>query len=137
MKQFLYLFLISIVVLVACKKDKGIHPDLYNTWEAKSFVSIDSRAYNKNENTKILLTLYKNGTYRLRLDINSCSGEYTVDSNNRIIFSYAACTEACCDSEFSLKLIEMLSKVSSYNIDGNSLQVNVSQWGFISFELVR
>lgn len=69
-----FLIISSIFILVySCKKDQDADINsLCHTWEAKRFMSIESVAYPKNENTPILLTFKKDGTYALKLDINSC-----------------------------------------------------------------
>jgi len=107
---------------------------LYHTWEAKSFMSIESVAYPKNENNKILLTFNESGSYQLKLDINSCGGTFTSGKNNQLEIESPACTKACCDSKFSEKLAMMISRVASYQIEGNTLKLNVPQWGYIELE---
>jgi len=97
-------------------------------------MSIESVAYPKNENNKILLTFLKSGTYQLKLDINSCGGNFSLGKDNQINIGSTACTEACCDSEFSGKLAMMLSQVSTYGIEGNTLKLNIPGWGYIEFE---
>ncbi|MDO9613747.1 MAG: hypothetical protein Q7J86_04390, partial [Bacteroidota bacterium] len=54
------LLIISIFLTVnSCNKDKEANSILFSTWEAKSFMSLESVAYPKNENTTILLTFKK------------------------------------------------------------------------------
>ena len=122
-----------MVTLISCNKDKEVNSVLFSTWEAKSFMSIESVAYPKNENNKIMLTILPSGTYQLRLDINSCGGIITWEKNNQLEINSPACTEACCDSKFSEKLVTMLPKVTSYSIEGRTLKLNVPQWGYIEF----
>ncbi len=132
-------FLTALILLafVACDKDEKANAILYHTWEAKEFMSIESVAYPKNENTKILLTFNSSGTYHLKLDVNSCGGNFATGRNNHLEIESPACTEACCDSKFSEKLASMLQKVTTYEISGSTLMLNVPQWGFIELELVE
>lgn len=132
-------FLTALVLFTffACDKDDRANAILYHTWEAKEFMSIESVAYPKNENTKILLSFNSSGTYHLKLDVNSCGGNFTTGKNNHLEIESPACTEACCDSKFSEKLASMLQKVTTYEISGNTLTLNVPQWGFIELELVE
>jgi hypothetical protein len=126
------------ILLNSCKNDRETEANLlYNTWEAKSFMSIESMAYPKNENNKILMTFEKSGSYQLKLDINSCGGPFILGNNNRLEIKSTACTEACCDSQFSEKLATMLLRVESYSIEGQILKLNVPQWGYIEMELVK
>ena len=124
-----------MLTLVSCNRDEDTNSILYSTWEVKNFMSIESVAYPKNENTKILLTFMQSGSYQLKLDINSCGGNFTVGKNNQLEMESPACTEACCDSKFSEKVASMLSKVTTCEIDGQTLKLNVPQWGYIELEL--
>ena len=124
-----------LFVLVSCSDDAGIDPNLYQTWEAKNFISLESVAYPKNDNTKILLTFNKSGTYQLKLDINSCGGAFTSGEGNQLEINPVACTEICCDSKFSEKLTGTLAKITSFSIAGKMLKLNVPQWGYIELEL--
>lgn len=130
-------FFSAFLILVACNKDKvSVVEDICHSWEAKSFMSIESVAYPKNENTTILLTFKKDGTYSLKLDINSCGGTFTSGKNSKLEIESPACTEACCDSKFSQKLATMLPDVTTYEIDRSVLKLHIPQWGYIELELV-
>jgi heat shock protein HslJ len=129
---------ILLLLLLSCNKHQDLADNnLYHTWEAKNFMSIESVAYPKNENTPILLTFKKDGTYSLKLDINNCGGSFTSGKDNQLEFDFPACTEACCDSQFSQKLATLLPEVSTYKLDGRELKLNVPQWGYIELELVE
>lgn len=126
-----------LLLLISCKKDEEVNANLFKTWEAKSFMSLESVAYPKNENNKILLTFNGSGSYQLKLDINSCGGNFTSGKNNQLDIESPACTEACCDSKFSEKLATTISKVTSFSIEGKTLKLNVPQWGYIELELAE
>ncbi len=100
-------------------------------------MSIESVAYPKNENKAILLTFKKDGTYSLKLDINNCGGSFTSGKDNQLLIGSTACTEACCDSKFSEKLASMISRVTSYEVNRETLKLNVPQWGYIELKLVN
>lgn len=64
-----------------------------------------------------ILKLEDDGTFSLRLDVNTCSGAYEIDlQNKRISFDGVGCTEACCDSEPALDVAEVLGKVVRYEL---------------------
>lgn len=134
MKIFVVILMLALVF--SCRKDDD-HSGLFQTWEAKEFMSIESVAYPKNENTRVLLTFSRSGSYHLKLDINSCGGNFATGKSNQIEMETAACTEACCDSKFAEKVAAMLSRVNSYEISGKTLKLNVPQWGYIELELVE
>jgi len=131
MKSSILLILILLLTLFSCKKGGGTVGSLYHTWEATEFMSLESVAYPKIEGNKILLTFNQAGSYSLKLDINYCNGSFTSGENNQLQVLSPGCSKACCDSQFSEKLASMLSKVTSYSIEGNTLKLNVPQWGYI------
>ena len=137
--KFLLFSIFSVfLILNSCHKDQvSVASDICQTWEAKTFISLESVAYPKNENTAILLIFKKNGTYSLKLDINSCGGNFTSGKNGKLEIESPACTEACCDSKFSEKLATMLPKVTTYEIDGSVLKLHIPQWGYIECEIFR
>jgi hypothetical protein len=137
MKTSFLTILILTLSFVSCNKDEGTNSVLFQTWEAKEFMSIESVAYPKNENTRVLLTFNRSGSYHLKLDINSCGGNFATGKNNLIELESPACTEACCDSKFSEKLASTISKVTSFDIEGKTLKLNVPKWGYIECELVE
>ena len=60
-------------------------------------------------------------SYTLQLDINSCGGSIGGVQNNKIEFNDPACTEACCDSEGALCLLDALLVVDSYELTASQL----------------
>ena len=136
MKTQFLIFSILLMSLTFCNKEDAANSALFQTWEVKDFMSLESKAYPKNENNKILLTFNKSGTYNLKLDINNCNGRFITSKDKHISMASTACTKVCCDSEFSEKLTATLPKVKTYIIDGNMLRLEVPEWGFIKLELV-
>ena len=128
-----------LLIVMSCSKDKAktTADVLYSSWEVKSFMSIESAAYIKDDSNKILLIFDQKGTYSLVLDVNHCGGNFTQGDNDQIELDAPSCTEICCDSEFSQKLATMLPQVTSYGITGPTLRLHVPQWGYIECELVR
>jgi len=128
--------LILFFTLIACKKDgEDKVANLYQTWEAKTFMSVESVTYPKTEGKKILLTFDKSGVYQVQLDVNYCNGNFTQGDNGQLQIQSAGCSKACCDSKFSEKLIDTLPKVTAYQMEGNTLKLTVPKWGYIQLEL--
>jgi len=55
------------------------------------------------------------------LDVNGCSGLISKARNGEINFKPGACTEACCDSDGALCLLDALLVVDSYDLQGDQL----------------
>jgi hypothetical protein len=118
MKGLFYTLILALFFsLVACDKDKDIVMD--NEWIASSirfengeFITPVSEYY---------FILEKNNQFRLQLDVNSCGGEVcfrnkTVEFKNGIY-----CTEACCDSDFAIALVENLPQTKYWEISTDQL----------------
>lgn len=135
---FYIVILFSVLLMGSCQEEVIIaDDDVLHTWEATTFVSVESVAYPMNEDSAVLLTFNSDGSYHLKLDVNSCMGSYEMGEGDSISISTPGCTKMCCDSPFSVKLAGTLSKVATYSIEDNTLQLHVPAWGFIEFELVE
>lgn len=140
MKAIFYVltFFWAFMLVDSCQKEVTVtDDDLCHTWEATTFISVESVAYPKKDNYSPQLTFKRDGTYNLKLDINSCGGTYRTGKGQLIELEIPTCTEACCDSQFSNKLASTLPKVTSYSIEDNTLQLNVPGWGYIELEVVE
>ncbi|HET6556519.1 MAG TPA: META domain-containing protein [Prolixibacteraceae bacterium] len=136
---FYIVFLFSVLMFMgSCQEEVIIaDDDILHTWEATTFVSVESVAYPMNEDSAVLLTFKRDGSYSLKLDVNNCMGSYETGEGDSISISTPGCTKMCCDSPFSVKLAGTLSKVTTYSIDDNTLQLHVPAWGLLEFELVE
>jgi META domain. len=133
--QYLKIFILLFVVC-ACRKDGASDvQSLYHSWEAKSFMSVESVAYPKTEGKRVLLTFNPSGNVGLKLEANGCGSSFVISKPGQIKMDPFLCTLICCDSQFSDKLLQMLPQVTSYEIVKNKLRLNVPQWGYIEFEL--
>jgi hypothetical protein len=140
MKTLFQIIILLLIIMIptSCNKDDApAEYTLYNTWEVKEFISILSVNYPKDKDNKILLTFNEGEAYQLKLDVNTCSGKFESNVENLIEIDFPACTEACCDSEFSSKFTALLPSVTSYSIKGNILDMNVPNWGTIRLELAE
>ena len=131
------LTLLLLESLVTCKQVDGPAHNIFQTWEVKEFVSIESKAYSQFTNSPIYLTIKNDGTYFIQLDVNQCRGNILNITDLSIVFDPPACSEACCDSPFAKHFEEMLPYISMYKVLDNILRLSVRDWGFIECELVQ
>jgi len=139
MKNVIKTLAILLVVIAtgSCQKDEEpVKNTLFHTWEVKEFITIHSNNYPKNEDVKTLVTFNQDYSYQLKLDVNTCSGKFESNADNLLNIDLPACTEACCDSEFSKKFAAVFPSVSSYEIKDNTLLLYSPRFGAISCELV-
>ena len=133
-----HLSLLFLIFLFSCKKNeegKVVPEDICHSWEIVDFMSVESVYYAKDPQKTILITFTTDNSYELKLDVNSCSGNFTINSDNEIEITGPGCTEICCDSDFSEKIVIMLPQVESYTFEGETLKLHVPAWGWINLEL--
>lgn len=136
--RVLMVIILTTSILNSCSKndnDSAFTDGLYNTWEVIEFVSIESVSYSKNNNYNPVIELKKNGEHLIHLDVNSCFGSFEVSGSDKISFGPSGCTEACCDSDFSMKFVETFTRVETFEIENNNLKLHVPNWGFILLQL--
>jgi hypothetical protein len=116
MKKLLIPFILLIVF--ACKKEaKEI---TQHQWKVKSIrVHPDSSSRISTED--YILSFEDKYSYSFNLSINSCGGEVQFKSKNKVNFDDAACTLACCDSDFSQKSLDILTKSEVFELNDDVL----------------
>lgn len=57
----------------------------------------------------------------IQLDINNCFTRYTVPTSDRINIGPAACTKACCDSEFATRMVALFPSIFYYKLKNDEL----------------
>lgn len=128
-----------LVLFYACNDDDDCgcnDGNIVGKWEVKEFMSIESVLYAKDDDYNPTIEFKSDGITDIRLDVNSCFGDYELGDEPTLNISDSGCTEACCDSDFSMKFIEMLPQVGSYEIEDNMLKLYVSGWGWINLKWI-
>ena len=118
----LLLLLLPLCLLLAC--DNSDIDDMGNVKNPIDITQADWRVTEvkngetvSNPASVYVLELNEDGTFEIRLDVNTCIGDYTVDLNNkRITFDPIGCTEACCDSSSAMDITAVLGTVVRYDI---------------------
>lgn len=113
-----------IPIIIRCSKEKKII--INNDWQVESIKIHSDSALRFPVNTYILSFekrkySIKKSTYSIKLDVNYCSGKVCFQNNNKIKFERAACTFACCDSDFAEKIILMLDDINKYKLSNETL----------------
>ncbi|KAB8153139.1 META domain-containing protein [Kordia sp. TARA_039_SRF] len=84
----------------------------------------------------VILTVTSESEFTLKLDANSCFGTYTITGESNIQLGEMACTEMCCDSEFSRAVVSAMHKVSNIKQHKKSVQL-FSDDVQITFEKIK
>lgn len=125
-----------MLILFSCdKSENGETKSIYGKWEVTDFILFESVDYPKKDGFNPIIEVKSDGTYNLKLDVNSCLGSFGILNAGNISFSATGCTKICCDSKFSQKFAQMLQQVKTYQIEKNKLKLEVPGWGWINLEL--
>ncbi len=135
MKRLVIVILVCVLAIAqqGCKDNDEcncINQDIAGSWEATEFMSLESVAYPKNNNYNPVIEFGTDGRCTVSLDVNSCSGSFDV-IDGQLEISSLGCTDACCDSDFSQKFVDMLPLVDSFSFEEENLHLNVPEWGYI------
>jgi len=113
--------ILILLVLTSCKKDDSSNVNLIGKWKLEGFVS-NSTSVSKTATTDIYLTFNNDKSLNIALEINTCTSTFSIE-NSALTIEKAACTEACCDSEFSKELLELLELVETHYFTNEKLNL--------------
>ena len=122
------------MILLSCSRDDQIISDIFHTWVIKSIHTGELPKPSLFNRGKVNITFNTNLTYGLELELNVCGGVFTTSENDSISLSDLFCTQMCCDSKFSDKLLTMLPEIKTHEIDGLQL-ILYSDNGYIMSKL--
>ena len=109
---------IIFLMLFSCRKE---NVDITaNQWKVVSILIPGETQLIMLENSYIL-EFKSDGTYNLRLDVNSCIGNYRLENNEGIAIEHMACTYICCDSDLAGELARLLPQMSEYTGSNHNL----------------
>ncbi len=118
MKTTLYaLFVLFFLNLISCNKEIKNVTD--NQWIARSVVLENNVILTPNET--YCLSFESKDQFSLSLDINHCGGEVHFKNKTVEFKSGAYCTEACCDSDFAITLLNQLTQIEQWELIENQL----------------
>ncbi len=107
----------------SCTKEEARNNNINITSDSWMVVKIKQEGANQYKETKksYVLKFENDTTYTLRLDVNNCTGKYTILNKGNIHISSINCTEMCCDSDFAEELVQLLSEMTEYYGMGENL----------------
>lgn len=119
MKYWKGFLLLSVLFLASCSSSDL--SELSGDWVAEQLSSGDLDCTEELDDEYILDIDRVSRSYGLQLDINSCGGSLSGGRGGNIEFKDPACTEACCDSEGALCLLDALLLVDEYDLQSDVL----------------
>jgi hypothetical protein len=125
-----------MLTIFSCGKNETFtRTNIYGKWIATDFMSMESVLYSKENGFNPMIEFENDGFYNLKLDMNSCIGNFMLSGTYNIFISTSGCTKICCDSEFYNKFVQLLPLVESCQFEKNKLRLEVPGWGWINLEL--
>jgi len=119
MKRILIALLVMASALFGeCSKGE-FNDSIIGEWEVISLY--DGQVYNNKTGNTYVLKFGEDNQVSIRLDINSCGSGYDIKCDECISFAGFLCTEVCCDSDFAMKLIEVIGEATKYDIKSDIL----------------
>lgn len=105
-----FVFLITLLTL-SCKKNDS-SDSIFGKWQVDGFVE-HSDSVAQSSPGDIFIEFTNSKTINVELEINNCGGGFSIESS-KINISELTCTMACCDSDFSKRMLLLLPKVENY-----------------------
>lgn len=123
----------SLLIVLFCFNisfSQGIDKELEGSWQL--FEIIDNmtgeamKPSHKSADNYLYYVKFNAGSFSYNLEVNKCTNEYIAKKDRTIEFKYfSACTEICCDEEFS-KLLTY-DEVNKYYIKEGKTLILVSE----------
>lgn len=113
-----------VTALSTCSKEKEhqISPLMETKWKVWSITAPDRR-YILISPTPYQITFNEDNVYNMKLDVNSCGSTYKIENGNKITIDPIYCTEICCDKAFADTLLNILKKVDTFKMSGDTLEL--------------
>ncbi|PTX62869.1 META domain-containing protein [Kordia periserrulae] len=124
---------LSILVLTLVSCDASTKEFVGSSWKV---TELKVNGTTVSVTNAVILTVTSESDFTLKLDANSCFGTYTITGESNIQLGEMACTEMCCDSEFSSAVVSALRKVSNIKQYKKSVQL-FSDDVQITFEKIK
>ena len=118
MRIFFYSILL-VVTFSSCHK-ASVKTLTEHPWRLHSMKQTEDTTWTLADQVYRLILEKKNQAV-VYLDVNTCGGEYHLKRKDGISFEIGVCTEACCDSAFSLAMMAGINAASRWKIINDTL----------------
>ncbi|MEM6687539.1 MAG: META domain-containing protein, partial [Bacteroidota bacterium] len=105
--------LLSILVLTLISCDASTEEFVGSSWKV---VKLKTNGTSVDVTNEVILKVNSQTEFSLKLDTNNCFGTYAITGKTSIKLAGIACTEMCCDSEFSQAVVTALYQVSNIKL---------------------
>lgn len=122
-----------MTTLLSCNDQQDISTISDNNWVVIGFKR-DADAISKKPQIEYTFTFESKNQLSVQLDINLCGSDIKFKKNNTLEVSGFSCTEACCDSEMAVMIVDHLQGENTYTLLGNRLDVRTSEGSVIQLE---
>lgn len=116
-----WLIVLFLPFMTGCDKDPSAELAL-TRWKLEGIKEKNNWFYTKADEN-LYLEFGSDSSYQLSLSRNGCGGTYSVTDIDHIAFGQPHCTDACCDSEYSLKFASLVPEMRSFSIHADQLML--------------
>lgn len=113
--------LLSILVLTLVSCDASTKEFIGSSWKV---TELKTNGTVVKVTSDVILKVNSETDFTLKLDTNNCFGTYAITGKDKIKLEGLACTEMCCDSDFSKAVLNGLSKVSKISLNKNRVTLS-------------
>lgn len=125
------LILLLLLSTMACNPERSEVTD--NLWVPVSMKESDGDS-TRTAPREYVLSFNGRRAFEIKLDVNTCQGTVQFRANNVVFFNDVGCSEICCDSPFTLKLLELMQLVNRYQLNDNQLIMTGNDGVQINFD---
>jgi hypothetical protein len=113
----LFILSIAFFALSSCKKD---NPALIGEWEVVAIRASENADW-ENAPETIEFIFEEKQKMSIGLSVNRCNTSFSSCTCGSMVINAPSCTEACCDSEFSLRILDFITEINAHEIDNDEL----------------
>jgi heat shock protein HslJ len=118
MRHILPIVLLGLLT-AGCNRHSD-HLILGQTWKIERLKLSNDTVWRPGVEPWYEMTFTSSGNASLRLDVNLCGGKVNIGQHS-IKIDVQTCTEACCDSEYALQLMQSLQRIKNYKLVEDTL----------------
>lgn len=105
--------LLTILVFTLISCDAASEEFVGSSWKV---MKLKTNGTSVDVTNDVILKVNSDTDFSLKLDTNNCFGTYAITGKTEIKLAGIACTEMCCDSEFSQAVVKALHQVSKIKL---------------------
>jgi heat shock protein HslJ len=114
MKKVIYFILFLLfLTFTSCTKDVQTD-DITGTWKLTELHP--NKDVSREKDNVYTIQFDTDNSIKMQLDANDCWSTYELKDDNKILIGNFACTEVCCDTEYALEFLNIVTSATEISI---------------------